>query len=84
LQERAVAGAAGGRAQWRDAHRSHEAMNSAKALLLANEMLKTFIESQEIPPGGSSGTAISHGEKTAQFLTAMHRELLEYFGKVDD
>lgn len=60
------------------------AMNSAKALALANEMLKTFIESQEIPPGGTNGTAIAHGEKTAQFLTAMHRTLLEYFRQVED
>ena len=29
--------------------------------------------------GGTSGSAASHGEKTAQFLTAMHRTLYEYF-----
>ena len=59
-------------------------MNSAKALALANEMLKTFIESQEIPPGGTTGTAIAHGEKTAQFLVAMHRSFLEYFRQLED
>jgi hypothetical protein len=59
-------------------------MKSDKALALANEMLKAFIESQEIPPGGTGGTAIAHGEKTAQFLTAMHRALHEYFRQLED
>jgi hypothetical protein len=58
-------------------------MNSDKALALANEVLKSFVESQEIPPGGTTGTALSHGEKTAQFLTAMHRTLFEYFRGLD-
>ena len=59
-------------------------MDTPKALALANEMLSAFIESQEIPPGGTTGTAASHGEKTAQFLTAMHRTLFEYFRSLDD
>ena len=33
--------------------------------------------------GGTSGSAASHGEKTAQFLTAMHRTLYEYFRQAD-
>jgi hypothetical protein len=54
-------------------------MDDAEAFSLASELLKAFIESQEIPPGGTTGTAKEHGEKTAQFLTAMHRTLYEYF-----
>ena len=56
---------------------NHEALRTATALLTA------FIENQEIPPGGTTGTAASHGEKTAQFLTAMHRTLFEYFRGID-
>jgi hypothetical protein len=59
-------------------------MDTDKALGLANDMLKTFVESQEIPPGGTTGSAASHGEKTAQFLTAMHRALFDYFRGLDD
>lgn len=59
-------------------------MKSDKALALANEMLKAFIESQEIPPGGTTGSASAHGEKTGQFLTAMHRALHEYFKQIED
>jgi hypothetical protein len=54
-------------------------MNKAEAFTLATGIVKTFIESQEIPPGGTTGTAKDHGEKTAQFLTAMHRTLYDYF-----
>ena len=58
-------------------------MDSAAALRTATELLTAFIQSQEIPPGGTSGTAASHGEKTAQFLTAMHRTLYEYFRSIE-
>ena len=58
-------------------------MDTDKALALANDMLKAFVESQEIPPGGTTGTAASHGEKTAQFLAAMHRTLFDYFRGLD-
>jgi hypothetical protein len=58
-------------------------MESSEALRTATALLTAFIESQEIPPGGTSGTAASHGEKTAQFLTAMHRTLFDYFRGLD-
>lgn len=58
-------------------------MNHADAFRIATELLTAFVQSQEIPGGGTSGTAESHGRKTAQFLTAMHRELYEYFRQID-
>jgi hypothetical protein len=54
-------------------------VNKNEAFLLATQLVQTFIQSQEIPPGGTTGTASDHGEKTAQFLTAMHRTFYEYF-----
>ena len=54
-------------------------MNDLQAYATATEMLKTFIESQDIPPGGTTGTARMHGEKTAEFLAGLHRGLYEYF-----
>ncbi len=45
----------------------------------ADDLLKTFVESQEIPGGGTTGTATEHGVKTAQFLIGIHRTLHEYF-----
>lgn len=54
-------------------------MNDVQAYATATEMLKTFIESQDIPPGGTTGTARMHGEKTAEFLAGLHRGLYEYF-----
>jgi len=54
-------------------------MKDADAFRLANEMLARFIESQEIPPGGTSGTAASHGQKTGEFLAALHKALYEYY-----
>ena len=54
-------------------------MKDADALKLATDMLATFIESQEIPPGGTSGSAASHGQKTGEFLAALHKSLYEYF-----
>jgi len=59
-------------------------MKNKEALRRADEILKAFVESQDIPPGGTQGTAAEHGEKTAQFLIALHRALHEYFRKVDD
>lgn len=58
-------------------------MNDKDAFKLATDLLATFIEHQEIPPGGTSGSAASHGEKTAQFLTAMHRALYQYFRQAE-
>ncbi|HET9577590.1 MAG TPA: hypothetical protein VFP44_07155 [Usitatibacter sp.] len=59
-------------------------MTNHAALALANDLLRTFIESQEIPSGGTTGTAASHGQKTGEFLTALHRAMYEYFRQVDD
>jgi hypothetical protein len=58
-------------------------MTDKDAFTLATTLLAKFIENQEIPPGGTSGSAASHGEKTAQFLTAMHRTLYEYFRQAE-
>lgn len=58
-------------------------MKDADALTLATEMLATFIESQEIPPGGTSGSAASHGQKTGEFLAALHKSLYDYFRGID-
>ena len=54
-------------------------MNDLQAYATATEMLKSFIESQDIPPGGTTGTARMHGEKTAEFLAGLHHGLYEYF-----
>lgn len=59
-------------------------MKKAEALRRADDLVKAFVESQEIPPGGTSGTAAEHGEKTAQFIAAIHRGLFEYFRQLDD
>ena len=59
-------------------------MKYSEALRRADELVKAFVENQEIPPGGTSGSAADHGEKTAQFIAAIHRGLLEYFRQVDD
>jgi hypothetical protein len=58
-------------------------MKDADALKLATEMLATFIECQEIPPGGTSGSAASHGQKTGEFLAALHKSLYDYFRGID-
>ena len=55
------------------------AMKDADAFKLATDMLARFIESQEIPPGGTTGSAASHGQKTGEFLAALHKALYEYF-----
>jgi len=54
-------------------------MDDLQAYATATEMPKRFIESQDIPPGGTTGTARMHGEKTAEFLAGLHRGLYEYF-----
>jgi hypothetical protein len=54
------------------------------ALAHADELLKAFVENQDIPSGGATGTAAEHGRKTAEFLTAMHKALHEYFRQIDD
>lgn len=59
-------------------------MNHQAALALANDLLRAFIESQEIPPGGTTGTAASHGEKTGDFLAALHRRLYEHFRGLEE
>jgi hypothetical protein len=59
-------------------------LKDSEALRRADELVKAFVENQEIPPGGTSGTAADHGEKTAQFIAAIHRGLLEYFLQLDD
>jgi hypothetical protein len=59
-------------------------LKDSQALRRADELVKAFVENQEIPPGGTSGTAAEHGEKTAQFIAAIHRTLFEYFRQVKD
>jgi hypothetical protein len=54
-------------------------MDDAQALRRADELLMAFVQSQEIPGGGTTGTATEHGVKTAQFLVGLHRTLHEYF-----
>lgn len=59
-------------------------MDNARALKRADELLMAFVQSQEIPGGGTTGTANEHGVKTAQFLIGLHRALHEYFKGVDE
>jgi hypothetical protein len=59
-------------------------MKNSEALRRADELVKAFVESQDIPPGGTSGTAADHGAKTAQFIAAIHRGLYEYFLGLDE
>jgi hypothetical protein len=54
-------------------------MNDAEALARADQLLLAFVENQEIPPGGTTGTASDHGVKTAQFLIGIHKTLHAYF-----
>lgn len=54
-------------------------MDKARAFAHATELLQRFVDSQDIPPGGTKGTAREHGEKTAEFLAGLHRGLYEYF-----
>ena len=59
-------------------------MDHGTALKRADELLMAFVQSQDIPGGGTTGTATDHGEKTAQFLIGIHRTLLEYFEGVEE
>jgi hypothetical protein len=59
-------------------------LKHAQALRRADELVKAFVENQDIPPGGTSGTAADHGAKTAQFIAAIHRGLYDYFLKLDE
>jgi hypothetical protein len=59
-------------------------MDHSRALKRADDLLMAFVESQDIPGGGTTGTATDHGVKTAQFLVGIHRTLLEYFKGVDE
>ena len=59
-------------------------MKNPEALRRADELVKAFVENQDIPPGGSNGTAAQHGEKTAQFIAAIHRGLYDYFRGLDE
>lgn len=54
-------------------------MDDRIALQRADDLLMAFVQSQEIPGGGTTGTATEHGVKTAQFLIGIHRTLHEYF-----
>jgi len=58
-------------------------MKSSEALRRADELVKAFVENQDIPPGGTSGTAADHGAKTAQFIAALHRGLYDYFMQLE-
>jgi hypothetical protein len=58
-------------------------MKDTEAFKLATTMLERFIETQEIPPGGTSGSAASHGQKTGEFLAALHKSLYDYFRQAD-
>jgi hypothetical protein len=60
-------------------NRQGAGMDNAVAFALATDLLKHFIDSQDIPPGGTKGTAREHGEKTAEFLAGLHRGLYDYF-----
>ena len=59
-------------------------MDDRIALKRADDLLMAFVQSQDIPGGGSTGTATEHGVKTAQFLIGLHRTLHEYFRGLDE
>ena len=59
-------------------------MDNSRALKRADELLMAFVHSQDIPGGGTTGTANEHGVKTAQFLIGIHRTLHEYFRGVEE
>jgi hypothetical protein len=54
-------------------------MKDADAFKLATDLLGRFVDRQEIPPGGTTGSAASHGQKTGEFLAALHKALYDYF-----
>lgn len=59
-------------------------MDPRIALKRADDLLMAFVQSQDIPGGGTTGTANEHGVKTAQFLIGLHRTLHEYFKGLDE
>ncbi len=59
-------------------------MDDRIALKRADDLLMAFVQSQEIPGGGTTGTATEHGVKTAQFLIGIHRTLHEYFRGLEE
>jgi hypothetical protein len=59
-------------------------MDKAQAFVHATDILRRFVESQDIPPGGTKGTAREHGEKTAEFLAGLHRGLYAYFRECEE
>jgi hypothetical protein len=59
-------------------------MDHRAALKRADELLTAFVQSQDIPGGGTTGTANDHGVKTAQFLIGLHRTLHEYFKGLEE
>ena len=54
-------------------------MEERIALKRADDLLMAFVQAQDIPGGGTAGTATEHGVKTAQFLIGLHKTLHEYF-----
>jgi hypothetical protein len=54
-------------------------MKDEDAFRTATDLVARFVEHQDIPPGGTTGTAASHGQKTGEFLAALHKALYEYF-----
>ena len=59
-------------------------MDDRIALKRADDLLMAFVQSQDIPGGGTTGTATEHGVKTAQFLIGLHKTLHEYFRGLED
>jgi hypothetical protein len=59
-------------------------MDPRIALKRADDLLMAFVQAQDIPGGGTTGTATDHGVKTAQFLIGIHRTLLDYFKGLQD
>lgn len=59
-------------------------MDDRIALKRADDLLMAFVQSQDIPGGGTTGTATEHGVKTGQFLVGLHRTLHEYFLGLQD
>jgi len=59
-------------------------MDDRIAIKRADEVLMAFVQRQDIPGGGTTGTATEHGVKTAQFLVGLHKTLHEYFRGLAD
>ena len=59
-------------------------MDDRIALKRADDLLMAFVQAQDIPGGGTTGTATDHGVKTAQFLIGLHKTLHEYFRGLED